>query len=228
MYSTFAACNPSYTDTPPRTLKVLLSNIFFLFQIVAVGDQSSGKSSVLESLTGFRFPRAPGLCTRYVTQITCRRVEQESVTITVIPGAGASAAHKDKLRLFRVETTDVYGEDFGRIFKQASQAMGIRDSTEDGGGNDGTGLKTFSDDILKIEVNGPKVSFQFPPFLSFFFNSLPASDINILTIAFQKIPLTVIDVPGIFRTATPGLTTENDIQLVRAMVERAIKDDRTM
>lgn len=123
---------------------------------MVVGDQSSGESSVLESLTGFPFPRAPGLCTRYVTQITCRRVNQESVAISVIPGAGVSVARKEKLRAVHAETTDIYGENFARIFREASAALGIR-----GGGNgkpDGDkSLDTFSDDILKIEITGPKV-----------------------------------------------------------------------
>ncbi|KAM7197752.1 interferon-induced GTP-binding protein Mx1 [Naviculisporaceae sp. PSN 640] len=166
-------------------------------QIVAVGDQSSGKSSVLESLTGFRFPRAPGLCTRYVTQITCRRVTQESVSISIIPSAGASDIHKEQLSRFRKTTTNFDEDEFGQIFREASEAMGIRSPDDDGGFD--ANLDTFSDDILKIEVNGP-----------------------------QQTPFTVIDVPGIFRAATPGLTTESDIQLVRTMVERAIKDDRTI
>lgn len=61
------------------------------------------------------------------------------------------------------------------------------------------GLITFSEDILKIEINGP---------------DQPA--------------LTVIDVPGIFRTATPGLTTESDISLVTSMVKSYMKDSRTI
>jgi len=42
-------------------------------QIVAVGDQSSGKSSILEGLTGLPFPRDSTLCTRFATQIVFRR-----------------------------------------------------------------------------------------------------------------------------------------------------------
>ena len=42
-------------------------------QLVVVGDQSSGKSSVLEGLTNLPFPRDSGLCTRFATQITFRR-----------------------------------------------------------------------------------------------------------------------------------------------------------
>lgn len=60
-------------------------------------------------------------------------------------------------------------------------------------------LITFSEDILKIEINGP---------------DQPA--------------LTVIDVPGIFRNPTPGLTTESDMALVTSMVKSYIKDPRTI
>lgn len=42
-------------------------------QLVVVGDQSSGKSSVLEALTNLLFPRESGLCTRFATQIIFRR-----------------------------------------------------------------------------------------------------------------------------------------------------------
>lgn len=75
--------------------------------------------------------------------------------------------------------------------------MGIR-STSDPQNTD-TGVLTFSEDILKIEINGP---------------DQPA--------------LTVIDVPGIFRTTTPGLTTDNDITLVTTMVKHYIQDPRTI
>jgi GTPase SAR1 family protein len=42
-------------------------------QLVVVGDQSSGKSSVLEGLTKLSFPRNSGLCTRFATQIIFQR-----------------------------------------------------------------------------------------------------------------------------------------------------------
>ncbi|XP_074312307.1 dynamin-related protein 4C-like [Silene latifolia] len=46
-----------------RNLKVMKEGIQ-LPTIVVVGDQSSGKSSVLESLAGISLPRGPGICTR--------------------------------------------------------------------------------------------------------------------------------------------------------------------
>ena len=37
-------------------------------QLVVCGEQSSGKSSVLEAISGIPFPRASTACTRFVTQ----------------------------------------------------------------------------------------------------------------------------------------------------------------
>jgi len=61
------------------------------------------------------------------------------------------------------------------------------------------GQSTFSDDMLKIELGGP-----------------------------SRQHLSVIDVPGIFRTPTYGVTTKEDMTLVRRMVKSYIKDSRTI
>jgi Dynamin central region/Dynamin family len=57
----------------------------------------------------------------------------------------------------------------------------------------------FSEDVLKIEICGSNEDY-----------------------------LTVIDVPGIFRNATEGITTKDDIQLVQNMVKGYIKNNRTI
>jgi hypothetical protein len=57
----------------------------------------------------------------------------------------------------------------------------------------------FSEDVLKIEICGSDADY-----------------------------LTVIDVPGIFRTPTEGVTTKDDIKLVENMVKRYIMDTRTI
>ena len=67
-------------------------------QLVVVGDQSSGKSSVLEGLTGLPFPRDSGLCTRFATQITFRRTAVESVAVSVIPAKDASTEHVEAIQ----------------------------------------------------------------------------------------------------------------------------------
>jgi hypothetical protein len=62
-------------------------------KLVVVGDQSSGKSSLLEGLTGISFPVASDLCTRFATQIVLRRAPEDAagVKIRIIPGPSAQA-----------------------------------------------------------------------------------------------------------------------------------------
>src|ERR1700733_12416270 len=57
-------------------------------QIVVVGDQSSGKSSVLEGLTGLPFPRDSGLCTRFPTQIVFKRSKILTTEVSIMTAHG--------------------------------------------------------------------------------------------------------------------------------------------
>ena len=158
-------------STPPRASRHQLT----FEKLVVVGDQSSGKSSVLESLTGFSFPRAAGLCTRYATQITCCRDATTSVIISIIPRPNADEELKMKLlgflrridgELDNAELASIFHEvsftlhiPFARLFAnspQANDTMGIRMKTDEMSESG-----AFSQDILKIEVHGPKVN----PFL---------------------------------------------------------------
>jgi GTPase SAR1 family protein len=75
-------------------------------QLVVVGDQSSGKSSLLESLTGIPFPNGQGLCTRYATQITHRRDSVQDITISIIPGPEATDEEKSRLSAYHHSVTD--------------------------------------------------------------------------------------------------------------------------
>ncbi|KAL2180622.1 P-loop containing nucleoside triphosphate hydrolase protein [Thermothelomyces heterothallicus CBS 202.75] len=69
-------------------------------QIVVVGDQSAGKSSVLEAITGTPFPRDAGACTRFATEIRLRRAPQQSITVSVIPDKNRSFPEQERLRQF--------------------------------------------------------------------------------------------------------------------------------
>ncbi|KAJ0123005.1 Interferon-induced GTP-binding protein Mx1 [Diaporthe amygdali] len=190
--------NQALLDKIDKLRELNVGCIVSLPQLIVVGDQSSGKSSVLESLTGFSFPRAAGLCTRYATQIACRREPKNSVLISIIPRPDADDIVKQRLRKFRRCLDEMNPQDLADIFAEANHAMGIRSSAGDASGED-DGLVTFSEDVLSIEINGP-----------------------------DQPGLTVIDVPGIFRAATRGLTTESDITLVTSMVKRYMKDARTI
>nr|POE96532.1 interferon-induced gtp-binding protein mx2 [Quercus suber] len=102
-------------------------------QLVVVGDQSSGKSSLLEGLTGLTFPVASELCTRFATQIVLRRspAGERSAKVSILPGP---VANSDEIQ-------------------KAAIHMGLP-------GVDDKNVeemdKRFSDDILKIELCGPE------------------------------------------------------------------------
>jgi hypothetical protein len=63
-------------------------------QIVVVGDQSSGKSSVLEGLMKKALPRDSGLCTRFATQIVFRRALEEHISVSIIPDEASDGDHR--------------------------------------------------------------------------------------------------------------------------------------
>jgi hypothetical protein len=65
--------------------------------------------------------------------------------------------------------------------------------------NDGILKPTFSSDVLCLEISGP-----------------------------EQEHLSVIDVPGIFKSTTEGVTTKADIQLVRNMVNGYMDNPRSV
>ncbi len=69
-------------------------------QIAVVGDQSAGKSSVLEALTGTPFPRDAGACTRFATEIRLRRSDESSLAVSVIPDKNRPFKEQERLRRF--------------------------------------------------------------------------------------------------------------------------------
>lgn len=62
-----------------------------------------------------------------------------------------------------------------------------------------TGQSTFNKDLFKIELSGS-----------------------------DRQQFSIIDVPGIFRTPTPGVTTKADMKVVRSIVKSYIRDKRTI
>ena len=68
-----------------------------------------------------------------------------------------------------------------------------------GQAKDGGNKKTFADDVLKIEICGP-----------------------------NQEHLSIIDVPGIFKKTTPGVTTKTDMTMVRNMVTNYMRNPRSV
>jgi len=69
-------------------------------QIVVVGDQSAGKSSVLEAITGTPFPRDAGACTRFATEIRLRRSVESRLEVSIIPDKTRNLRDQERLKQF--------------------------------------------------------------------------------------------------------------------------------
>ncbi|KAK6081433.1 dynamin family protein [Seiridium cupressi] len=115
-------------------------------QIVVFGDQSAGKSSVLEALTAIPFPRNDNFCTRFATEIHLCQKAQFRVNVKIIPNSDRALDEQKRLRKFSVSTTDL--KDLAVITSAAMKAMGIATSEEESG-------SPFSRDILRVEIDGP-------------------------------------------------------------------------
>ncbi|KAI1210261.1 P-loop containing nucleoside triphosphate hydrolase protein [Annulohypoxylon truncatum] len=73
-------------------------------QIVVCGDQSSGKSSVLQAISGMSFPTQDNLCTRFATELILRHTgedAEEKCHISISPGADRSNQERARLEQFK-------------------------------------------------------------------------------------------------------------------------------
>lgn len=93
--------DPALLEKIDKLFAYNIGEYISLPQLVVVGEQSSGKSSVLEGLTKMAFPRDSGLCTRYATQILFRRNLQmtyRKITASIVPSPDAAPEREALLR----------------------------------------------------------------------------------------------------------------------------------
>jgi ABC-type uncharacterized transport system ATPase subunit len=96
-------------------------------QVVVVGAQSAGKSSTLESITGFYLPRGATLCTRFATEIICRRedVDHKTYSISIQPALGSAVQHVREAMAFHRTVRSLDGDEFVKIFEEVSSPTTI-------------------------------------------------------------------------------------------------------
>ncbi|KAI0446362.1 P-loop containing nucleoside triphosphate hydrolase protein [Xylaria telfairii] len=109
-------------------------------QIIVCGDQSSGKSSVLEAISGVPFPVKSSLCTRFPTELILRTSRRADVTVSIIPH---KSSDKEPPSAFREKLDGFDG--LPNLIESAKMAMGISMQG-----------KGFSKDLLRIEISGPQ------------------------------------------------------------------------
>jgi GTP-binding protein EngB required for normal cell division len=116
-------------------------------EIIVCGEQSSGKSSVLEAVSGVKFPSKDNLCTRFATELILRRGPEIPIKISIVAGSrekDRSESDLEKLRNFHYSES-LEGLDLEPVIEAAKEAMGITEG----------GSKVFSSDILRLELSGP-------------------------------------------------------------------------
>ncbi|CAM9610022.1 unnamed protein product [Chrysoparadoxa australica] len=144
-------------------------------QICVMGDQSSGKSSVLEALSGIPFPRGSGLVTRCPIRLSMKKGAQGQQWRAVI------TTSKDTTTEMEASTPEHLTE----VLEEQTNKL-----TQSSGG--------FSTDIINVKLTSPD-----------------APD------------LTVVDLPGIIRTATAG-QDPRAIQQVNSLIESYLRQERTV
>ncbi|RBA17405.1 hypothetical protein FPRO05_02129 [Fusarium proliferatum] len=136
--------------TEQRSLLDLIDKLQFaqlddvkLPQIVVVGDQSAGKSSVLEALTGTPFPRDAGACTRFATEIRLRRAKETKLKVSIIPDK--TRPYNDQARLLQWGG-DVTGDTpFDAMMRDATELIAPKSIPG----------RFAARDILVVEKEGP-------------------------------------------------------------------------
>ncbi|KAK7188804.1 hypothetical protein DPSP01_014147 [Paraphaeosphaeria sporulosa] len=133
-------------DIVDKLRRTGLSGIVGLPQLVVCGDQSSGKSSVLEAITEIPFPRKENLCTRFATEIILRRGPASTIKITINPDKNRPKQEQLKLNTFTKSIKDF--SQLPEIIEDATQVMGLGRIGE-------INSRAFSRDVLSVDICGP-------------------------------------------------------------------------
>lgn len=170
-------------------------------QLVVVGDQSSGKSSVLEALVRFHFPVSERRCTKFPINLILKRSDEErgEAWIRPVQGSKRSPADKSKMQDFyrKVNLSSLSSRaELEELMGDAMEALGIRSNhnasvptTSESRQEIG---RQFAEEMLVIEKHGP--------------------DLPILSL---------IDLPGLFQ-GTISKGDEGSRDAVERMVEKQV------
>ncbi|KAF2132512.1 dynamin-1 [Dothidotthia symphoricarpi CBS 119687] len=115
-------------------------------QLVVCGDQSSGKSSLLEGLTRLRFPTQEGLCTTFATEVVLRKEPNVEISCTITPSKSRSQPQRRELAKFKRIFSSCEEFPFLSIVNEAKDHMGFGVTANP---------NNFFEDVLRIKYSGP-------------------------------------------------------------------------
>jgi GTPase SAR1 family protein len=162
-----------------------INHYISLPQIIVCSDQSSGKSSVLEAISSVSFPIRSSLCTRFPTELVLRKSSWAGICVSIVPHRSRSESKQEALTQFHEELDSFEG--LPQLIKNAKSAMGIY-----------TNAKSFSNDLLQVEISGP-----------------------------DRPHLTIIDLPGLIHSETKQQSVA-DVKLVHKVVKSYIEEPRSI
>lgn len=119
-----------------------ISHYVSLPQLIVCGDQSSGKSSVLEAISGISFPTKDNMCTQFATEVILRKAAAVTISVTIVPSPTRSKDERDRMLEFRRKLKTLKA--FPELIDQAKNAMGVSGSAN-----------AFSKDVLRVKISGP-------------------------------------------------------------------------
>lgn len=117
-------------------------------QLIVCGDQSSGKSSVLEGVTRLSFPTKEGLCTTFATEVVLRKESVTNISCCIIPGRGRTKAQMSELSKFKRSSSSPHNLPISKLVEEAKERMTMGASSNS---------THFFDDVLQIRYVGPDV-----------------------------------------------------------------------
>lgn len=123
-----------------------LSRELKLPQLIVCGNQSTGKSSVLEAISGVKFPASDQICTRFATELILRKASTFSLSVAIAPAKHRSEAEKATLEKVCNSTKDTSLEQFPSFIRAAIDHM-----------NELSHASKFFEDKLVVEVHGPSM-----------------------------------------------------------------------
>lgn len=136
-----------------RLSKLRVSEEIETPQLVVVGAQNSGKSSVLEALVRFHFPVGSAKpTTRFPIKLILRKDNIETTQARIEPGTPRFGGQRQRLQDLE---NNLRGLDFNKIITSAQAGLGLSSSDTSGGLYDNP--RTFCDDVLVVERCGPSL-----------------------------------------------------------------------
>lgn len=111
------------------------------------GDQLASKSSVLEGISGYPFPRQDGLYTQFPTEIVLRYNNCDTrLAASLLPYISRSSKEKERFATFHREFRHL--DDLPNIIHEASRLIGVR------GFSELIDAPAFVADVLRLKLVG--------------------------------------------------------------------------